>query len=121
MFFADLNARERAHLGGLLATYPRWCREQGLRPEPGLVQLAEALLSRTGAVPSGQERTTSADPAGVVDDDGDDFLTMAGVARVLQLSERTVRRRVREGRLTPTYVGSRRRPRFRRDDVMAAD
>jgi excisionase family DNA binding protein len=92
----------RAHLLRALAGYRQDCRRDRVAFPAGLADLIATL-----AASNGQQRPTFAP----IDSDGDDrpmplLLEPADAARALSLSERTLRRLVRDGELAAVKVGA---------------
>lgn len=92
------------HLARALESHRRWCRANGHQLPPALADLA--LM-----VSDGQERPNNAPGDDLLDDGQMSPLlyTYAEVAGRLRVSERTIRRLVLAGELTPVDVGARNR------------
>lgn len=105
----DLDA---AHLARAIENYERTCRQNGARLPVALRELHDVLT-----VSGGQERPTLETGPVVSDSDAMSLLhDYDQAARLLGLSERTVRRLVSEGDLRAVEVGRLRR--IHRDDLL---
>lgn len=114
-FVTMLDGPALAHLRRALTAEARRCRADGLRLPPALAELSTQL-----AATDGQRRTSIDDSHDVGDARIMTALTALAVtydeaARLLRVSERTVRRLVSSGALSAVRVGS--APRIRVEDL----
>ena len=112
LLFGALEADAGAHLRRALVAHRRWCRDAGY-PWPD----ALAALLATISAHSGQERPELHDDAVPLDTAGVPLaLNYADAGRLLDVSERTVRRLVASGELPHVEIGGNRR--VLRDDLV---
>lgn len=100
MMFLSLDDRTRGHLARAIAEHLGWCRRNAIAAPPELSALLDTLTAR-----SGQERPNSPGDEPLGDGVCVNYET---AARMLGVSERTVRRMVADGKLTVLPVGRRR-------------
>jgi excisionase family DNA binding protein len=102
-FVIALDEASRRHLLDAIHRHASWVRERGFPLPPALAALAVQLAAQAG-----QQRPQGDDDA-IDDDDRDrEFLNYTSAGRVLGVSDRTVRRLVRDGRLKSARIGGRR-------------
>jgi excisionase family DNA binding protein len=97
-----LDEASRRHLLDAIHRHASWVRERGFPLPPALAALALQL-----AAESGQQRSEGDHDAGGDDYRDRELLDYTSAARVLGVSDRTVRRLVRDGRLKSARIGRR--------------
>jgi len=114
MFFLELDQQAAAHVAAALSSHFHWARDNGYRPPPELLDLADRCLKGARGGQAGTAVDAIADRADAAPVTAL-LLSYRQAAAVLGVSVRTITRLVAAGELPSVHVGG--IVRIRREDV----
>jgi len=116
LILLELDAATSAHLAGAISRHFAWARTNGIRPPAQLLDLGEMCVH---SARRGQAGTTIDGIASLLDAAAMSppplLVSYAESARLLGVGERTIKRMVADGALSPVRVGA--SSRIRRADL----